>query len=244
MKFDILVLSNPNRFQFLSQLRSVLEPQCFGKDARMTVRIFDSSLSLGANREAMRQASEGEYIAFVDDDDLVASDYVDRILEALETNPDYVGFKVKMLIQGRQGPMAIHSLRFGKWSSNYGWKKNPDLLLERDISHLNPIRRDLALAIPMEGERGEDDRWAKAMSALGIVKTESFIDAVMYHYLWRGKWSKRLDATDWKAPWRLEMIDRLRPRPRPAASWNKELLHAARLRRTTPDALRERLVHK
>ena len=47
------------------------------------------------------------------------------------------------------------------------------------------MRRELALKAPMWGGFGEDSRWAGDMRALGVVKTEHYVEDVMYHYLSR-----------------------------------------------------------
>jgi hypothetical protein len=57
----------------------------------------------------------------------------------------------------------------------------------RDLSHLNPIRRELMKQVSLEGGFGEDRRWAKKMRKLEVVKTEHFIDEVMYRYYFRSK---------------------------------------------------------
>jgi hypothetical protein len=89
------------------------------------------------------------------------------------------------------GP-TYHSLLCGGWfdktyaDGTKAWM--------RDISHINPIRRELALAVPMYGGFAEDSRWSGDLRRLGIVKTEHYIEEVMYHYL------SRPDKTDGVAP--------------------------------------------
>ncbi len=80
MKWSILILTQPSRASFLKRLLDCLEPQvaaCEGAEIRF--RTFDNSMKLGANRQAMIDEAEGEYISFVDDDDCVSTQYVRKI---------------------------------------------------------------------------------------------------------------------------------------------------------------------
>ena len=70
---------------------------------------------------------------------------------------------------------SSHSLKHGGWIDTPG-------ALYRDICHKNPLRRDLAIQAPWEGDGGADITWAFALRQLGIVKTEVFIDRELYHY--------------------------------------------------------------
>jgi len=177
MKLDILVLTQPSRKEFLRRFWLRLEPQLTTSEVGFHMRMFDQAMSLGENREFMRQASKGEYICFCDDDDLLSEDYVSTILPLLD-GVDYVGFQVEGWQDGVKMKPTFHSLRYKDWHEDqHGFY--------RDISHLNPIRRELALLEPMEGDFGEDHRWADRLRARGVVKTEHYINRVMYFYHFR-----------------------------------------------------------
>jgi hypothetical protein len=187
MKWSILVLTQPSRATFLARLLDILEPQVRkALGVEVTVRFFDMELSLGENRQKMLEASESEYVNFVDDDDLVPADYVMSILPLLD-GVDYVGFRVQCHVDGRPFSRTFHSLRFSGWSNDaFGHY--------RDISHINPIRRELALLALIEGGFGEDERWAARLRATGKVKTEHYIDRVMYDYYYRSVKTEQAEA--------------------------------------------------
>ena len=173
-KWTILTLTQPSRSEYLRRLTDCLAPQL---QERPEVWWFAATswakYSLGENRQKMIEGAMSEYICFVDDDDLVAPDYVSTILPLLDR--DYVGFKVQLYNDGVPDLPTYHSLVYDHWFQNeHGYY--------RHISHLNPIRRELALLSPMEGGVGEDHRWADRLYATGKVRTEHFIDRVMYHY--------------------------------------------------------------
>lgn len=124
--------------------------------------------------------ARGEYVCFVDDDDRVPEHYCDTIVEAVESSPDYVGFRVEVNDLSKQ-PInkrwrrysASHSIR---WR---GWYQRGNQFF-RDVSHLNPIRRDIALQVPFPPGRALDHDWAKAVRPL--ISSETFVDEVMYFY--------------------------------------------------------------
>jgi glycosyltransferase involved in cell wall biosynthesis len=188
VKLEILVLTQPSRKEYLKRLRANIVPQ-LTPEVSIQYRLFDPMMSLGANRQAMYEAADAEFVASIDDDDLVAPDYISTILPLLDR--DYVGFRVQCYMDGVPFSKTYHSLRYDRW-----W--NDEHGYYRHISHLNPIRRELALLEPMEGGVGEDHRWADRLYATGKVRTEHFIDRVMYHYYSRSV--KNDAAFRWEPP--------------------------------------------
>lgn len=177
-KWSILILTQPSREAFLARLQAVLRPQLEERpDVKVLIRYFNPAQDLGTNRQALLEEATGEYVNWIDDDDLVPADFVSRIYPLLD-GVDYVGFRLQMFTDGQKQKPTFHSLCHKEWNGDEdGWY--------RDISHINPIRRELALAVPMSGGFGEDHRWADGLRALGIVKTEHYIDEVMYFYYFR-----------------------------------------------------------
>ena len=187
MRWCIQTLTQLSRAEFLKKLRANLEPQLVSGVCHM-IRMFDPTLSLGTNRQKMREESDADYLSQVDDDDRVADTYVSRILPLLD-GVDQIGFRVQASENGidLRGP-TYHSLLCGGWfEKTYA---DGTKAWFRDLSPLNPIRRELALAVPMYGGFGEDSRWAGDLRALGIVKTEHYIEDTLYFYL------SRTDKTD------------------------------------------------
>jgi hypothetical protein len=177
IKLEIMILTMNTREKYLARILDCLEPQ-LTPEVKVTIRVCDPALTLGENREIMRQESVGEYIAFVDDDDIVPCYYVGTIMPLLD-GVDIIGFECQLYVDGTLDTKRdFHTITAGSWY-------NTDTAYYRDISHLSPIRRELALLAPMEGGHGEDGRWADKMRALGVLKTEHYIDKIMYHYLFR-----------------------------------------------------------
>jgi hypothetical protein len=139
---------------------------------------------LGELRDSMiSYADASEYVSFIDDDDLVPDYYVAEIVKALAERPDHVGFQLEYTTEqgGEQVGREIvdHSLRHGRWHRNIEGQ------LVRDFTHIDPIRREIAMygqfARAKRG-RAEDRMWVKQVR--GWVRTEAYVDKIMYHYLW------------------------------------------------------------
>jgi len=195
-KWSILVLTQPSRTVLLSRMMACLLPQVRkAPGAEIVIGFFNNSLCLGDQRQRMVKAAEGEYVSIVDDDDLVAPDFIDRILPLLD-GVDQVGFRLQQFTDGVPNKPTLISLRYNGWYD--------DAQAEyRDIMQLCPLRRELALMAKHEGPPGEDARWAFALSKLGVVRTEHFVDAVMYvYYLRTGKTDSpgTIGAPPWQVP--------------------------------------------
>lgn len=175
MKWSILILTMPERKDFLGRLLDVLAPQVekFPQIEVMT-KTSTRARSVSDQRQEMIEKSLGEYVNFIDDDDLVPSNYVASILPLLD-GVDYIGFPVKVFRDGSEYGIAYHSLKNREWSCH-------GTTSFRDISHLNPIKREIALQAKFEGGYGEDHRWAVQLRNLGIVKTQNYVPEAMYFY--------------------------------------------------------------
>lgn len=140
----------------------------------------NGSPSLPRIRQAMVLGAGTGYVSFLDDDDLVPSYFVDEVLTALEQRPDYVGFQVQCYSDGAPTAIAHHSLEFSRWRNLPG-------RFERDISHINPIRTDIAKRVSFSKARAgqaEDRIWAEQLRRGRYLREQVFIPRIMYHYLY------------------------------------------------------------
>ncbi len=198
--WDILIATIPHRHEKLCGLLAELDRQW---QPGVGALVYRDNLEhiVGAKRQALLESSRADYVSFVDDDDEVAPDYVARIVAAiLRSSPDYVGFTVKLTCDGELVQPALHSLKCGGWF----WDQ---YVLLRDFSHLNPIRRQLALLARFDGEVGEDRRWADVMRARNRVRTEEWLGVEWaYHY-------RMLSADGFSAPREPMSADDIKPLP-------------------------------
>jgi hypothetical protein len=183
--WTILVPTIPARATLFARLMDRLLPQLDAHEGRVTVLAWRNTghPHLGALRDALVIAAPGEYVSFIDDDDLVPEYYVAEVVAALAGRPDHVGFQLEYTTEsgGEQVGREIvdHSLRHGRWH------RNAEGQLVRDFTHIDPLRRDIALRGHFgraKRGRAEDRMWVKQLR--GWLGTEAYIDKIMYHYLW------------------------------------------------------------
>lgn len=191
MKWSILILTVPQRRVMCDRLLDVLRPQLLGHEQEIELLVESVNPKLrfpvGMSREILRLHAIGEYISHIDDDDMVSEDYVESILPMLD-GVDYVAFRLAMVHDGVFSYIEERGLCFG------GVHNDGMNVHYRDISHLCPVKRELALKVPMYGVPGEtpishceDSRWADEMRAAKILRTEHRINKVLYHYFWRSE---------------------------------------------------------
>src|ERR1039458_6887397 len=135
--WDILIPTIEHRHEKLRALLNTLAPQIV---YRVRVIVYRDNLEtcLGTKRQRLLEASEADYVSFLDDDDDIAPNHVALICEALQEAPDYVGWKLRVFFDGVEAKQAIHSLRYPTWFEDANG-------YYRHITHKNQIRRDLAL---------------------------------------------------------------------------------------------------
>lgn len=177
MKLSVLMASHVSRVDGLRNVAAMLAPV---PETAEVVVLWNRGRPIGELYRDLVADARGEYMCFVDDDDRVAPHYLPTLLAAVQSNPDYVGFRVEVndlspnpINQRWRRYEAEHSLR------NRGWSQQGNKFL-RDVSHLNPIRTELARRVSFPDGRSLDHDWAKAVRP--SVKSEVFIDDVLYFY--------------------------------------------------------------
>jgi glycosyltransferase involved in cell wall biosynthesis len=180
-KLSILICSLESRKDYLERLLSCLE-KIKTDDIEVIINVDKCEKSVGQKRNELIARANGEYIAFIDDDDLVPEYYVEEILKAIKESPDCVGFKLAYSEDGVEKGTAIHSIGVTEWATTTG--DNGETIYMRTINHLNPVKREIASETVFEDiSHGEDHAWSKLLAVK--LKSSVFIDKIMYNYLYR-----------------------------------------------------------
>lgn len=201
-KWSILIPSVVDRAPLLDRLIKKLEPQVKQFRGEVEVVIFWNNYErqLGELRQLMLVDAKGEYLNFIDDDDLVVDDYVETIFPLLD-GVDYIGFMVDFFVNGSKvNRPVIHSLKCSGWNDDAAG-------FYRRAVHTNPVKRDLALEFAnydmsnYKKEHPEDILYHNNME--GHLHTEHFIPRPLHIY----------EQTDNHAWGRFESVDGEHDRP-------------------------------
>lgn len=103
IKFSILILSIPSRLHFLVPLMKKLEIQIGDRQDVEIISIMDNkSFGISEKRNELLKLARGSHLAWIDDDDDVADNYVDRLTDTIEKNPnvDVISFNQICYLEG------------------------------------------------------------------------------------------------------------------------------------------------
>jgi len=173
IKLSILIANIPSRELKLQYLVAHLKEQ--GGDVEI---LTDSNMgyNIGTKRNLLLERATGEYIVFVDDDDEVAPDYVQKILAAMDGLPDCIGISGHITTNG-ENPRQWHI------SKDYGCWYELDNVYYRTPNHISPVRRELALQTRFkEIAHGEDADYSARL--LRLLHTENKVQGNIYHYIY------------------------------------------------------------
>lgn len=135
-------------------------------------------MSIGEKRNKLLEMAKGEYVAFVDDDDAVSENYIALLLQAVESGCDCASLKGVYYVDGVKDGVFEHSLKYDKWETVDG-----EIKYLRFPNHLNCIKSSIAKQFKFpEKNFSEDFDWSTELHKSGLLKTEHYIDEVIYYY--------------------------------------------------------------
>lgn len=182
---SILICGTPTRaYSRALPLVGRLLAQLYPDDKRVEVLYLldNKKRSVGAKRQALLDIAQGDYVAYVDDDDDVAPEYCAAILGAIEGSPerpDVVTFDQVANIAGHLGQV---SFGLGQPNENF----NPDAITKRNAWHVCAWRRELAQRFKFPDLMdGEDWAWAEQLCLNATSSVH--IDGVLHFYTFNPK---------------------------------------------------------
>lgn len=175
IRLSILICSLEKRQKQLTALLQDLNEQKTD-EVEILINVDNRQKTTGMKRNELLLRAAGDYIAFVDDDDKVAKDYIPRILKAISSNPDCVGMEGLITFASKGITRKfIHSIKYKTWFEK-------DSIYYRCPNHLNPVKRKLALKAGFpEITVGEDHEYSKNL--LPLLTTEEYLENPIYFYL-------------------------------------------------------------
>lgn len=133
----------------------------------------------GAKRNTLLEQSKGAFVVFVDDDDDISHDYVERIINMIESNNDLDAIGINgMYTSGNEQKPFETSIRWN-WEVTNGY-------YTRYINHISIIKREHAVSIGFPDVTiGEDYEFTMNLKKSGLIKNEKTIKSMIYYYDYR-----------------------------------------------------------
>lgn len=174
--WSILIPTLSSRREKLRRLLDVLLPQAEEDGCVEVVALHnDGEKPLAEYRQALLEDARGEYLSFVDDDDLVAADFVAAVTAAMYTRPDFIAFEAAYYRDGRFDSCVRTGLQYQTWRDD-GDRR------DRDVTHLNPVRAELARQADFRAPSEGAEDWSYVSALRPLLKTQADTGKLLYHY--------------------------------------------------------------
>jgi hypothetical protein len=213
-KCTIGILTTYNRINFLirlvSWMREIITDE-ISNNFEILLNISDIDITVGEKRNNILNSANSDYICFIDDDDMISSNYFNLLYKAFDNDPDAIGFMGKIYYLDEAGLNAKNIIPFihcnslvskhisgeetGKMikvplvdkSLTFDENIFPSEIVHCSIyTHLCPIKLNIAKQFKFEHKSfNEDLPWAKKIFDSGLIKRENFIKKNLYQYLYR-----------------------------------------------------------
>lgn len=179
MLLSILTPAIWSRLQQSSDLEEEIRTQIALLDAppvEHLVMLDNKTRTVGLKRQALLDSALGDYIAFVDDDDLISDDYVEQILAVIKTSrPDVITFRQRAEINGKVGHIDFRA----DATEDLPWAEGQTVI--RPPWHVCAWRRELVKdCIFPDINDGEDRLWC--LQARPKIRTHVHLNAVLHTY--------------------------------------------------------------
>jgi len=176
---SILILTLPTRIDSYATLIKTLNQQVIQNNLMSRVQILSlcdtKEISVGEKRNILLNKSCGKYVCFIDDDDLIAPDYVIKLMNAINSNADVITFCGEYIQNTITTPFSISIVHRGNYN-------HPNIFY-RLPNHLCPVKREIALSSMFTDKNfGEDSDYAERINK--HIKNEFHIQDKLYFYMY------------------------------------------------------------
>lgn len=177
--FAILTPYTPDRQRLLDRVMEQLDKQRRGHECMVILSKDNKENSTGAKRNQLLDSAKeynASHIAFVDSDDLVGPNYVQRNMEATIGDYDTAELWGQYYEHGKQLNPFHHSIKYDKW-----WQD--DKYYYRCNNHLNCMKLEKVKDFKfLDRNFGEDGNWAMDIQKAGVLKREYPVKEILYYY--------------------------------------------------------------
>lgn len=183
-KLSILICTIPSRKESFKRLLNEIQKQVDVNNANNLVELwydFNETKLIGEKRNELLELAQGDYVSFIDDDDMISPDYIETLLKGIETNPDCISLRGVITWDGLRPEMFEHSIKYNAYKTTEN-----EIKYERYPNHLNCIKASIAKQFKFPSSNfGEDTDWATQIHNSGLLKKEYYTDKILYYYQYK-----------------------------------------------------------
>lgn len=183
-KWSILICSLDSRDYMLNELFEELKRQILqtGANVEIIALITNEEPTVGEKRNWLLAEASGEYISFFDDDDKPSNDYIYSINNAIKENPDVVTFNGDYKFRNERE--ILWRLRLGAERKTVYNNCNQIDFFIAPPNHIAVTKKNIVSNYKFkEINLGEDSDWADQIAQDKVLKTEIYLDKILYHYV-------------------------------------------------------------
>jgi glycosyltransferase involved in cell wall biosynthesis len=179
IKLTILVPTVPSRIDlFYPVIMKELLKQIKNYNNIELISFFDNKKrTIGSKRQEMLNLVQGEYVVFIDDDDMISDDYIEQIMKCLDENQntDCVVFDCICCVNGSATIYGKYGIEFENSKINDGKESRGK------PAHTMVYKSSIAKKHNFNDmQNGEDFNWI--FRACLDIKHQTRIDKVLYYY--------------------------------------------------------------
>lgn len=217
MDISILIPTMSARNRLFQQVLAEIKRQAAECSEIRTEILWEQDngeLTLGQKRNVLVDRCSGKYHCFIDDDDVLAPDYLKTFVPMITSGIEYdcASFVGAHYNKGKFNKLFYHSLEYTEWA------ESTERFI-RTVSPMNMIKTDIVRQVRYKDIRNtEDHEFSKRLMKSGLLKTEYKINPnrPIYHYIDGVKH----DREEWKYEWNGEYIRLYKPLPASAFHLN------------------------
>jgi glycosyltransferase involved in cell wall biosynthesis len=189
MRLNILIPTTPDRDTFMvplmKELQSQVERLKLWGQVGILINKDNFEHAIGWKRNELLKAADADYVAFVDSDDRVSTNYIGSVMEGIMKGADCCSLTGLITEDGANPLIFQHSIKYNAYKTN---PEGMPVRYERYPNHLNCIKASIAKQFRFpEKNHGEDTDWATQIHQARALKTEHWIEDIIYYYDYRSK---------------------------------------------------------
>lgn len=180
---SILIPTVVGREDEFNLLFAKITYQYQGDEVEVAYLKDNKEMTIGEKREKLYQMANGLFSWQVDDDDEIANNAIELILEAIKSNPevDVISFEEYCWMDGKEY-CSNHRLDYPDWEGDGSKLLSDGFHFHRTPFMKSVVKTEIARSVPIPHIRfGEDHQWSQALKP--HLKTEIHIPRQLYRYI-------------------------------------------------------------